>query len=322
MQAYAARGRAAAARDRPGAGALPHAVGALGRRRDPGARRPGPAARGVPASTRSSAASTTSPTWIPDPPEGLLPLGRRRAPGPANASGTRASTPAGPPPRSRGTPSDPLPTDPDWAGGSLYDDGRQREVASSPAALWSVIEGIGGENGWYSFPLAWEVRGLLDRVVGGVGLRRGRRDPEHLYVGDALDFWRVEERRPEELLRLRAEMRLPGLAWLDLRVDRGRRAGPRSTTSARSSIPAGSPGTSTGGRWRPSTASCSARWCATSPGRPSSAGRAGAVGHRAGAHAFGFMRSRVPLGSPGKIDPRSPEDTRQRLDRISLSTMR
>ncbi len=114
-----------------------------------------------------------------------------------------------------------MPTDPDWAGGSLYEDRRRREVASSPAALWSVIEGIGGENGWYSFPLAWEVRGLLDRAVGGVGLRRGRRDPEHLYVGEALDFWRVEERRPEELLRLRAEMRLPGLAWLDLRVERG-----------------------------------------------------------------------------------------------------
>ena len=85
--------------------------------------------------------------------------------------------------------------------------------------LWRVIEGVGGDNGWYSFPLAWEVRGWLDRLVGGVGLRRGRRDPNRLYVGDALDFWRVEEIVPGELLRLRAEMKLPGRAWLELRAE-------------------------------------------------------------------------------------------------------
>ncbi len=118
-----------------------------------------------------------------------------------------------------GAPSDPLPTDPDWAGGSLYSDERERETSASPAALWHVIEGIGGERGWYSFPLAWEVRGLMDRAVGGVGLRRGRRDPDRLMVGESLDFWRVEERIPEQLLRLRAEMRLPGLAWLEMTVD-------------------------------------------------------------------------------------------------------
>ncbi|MFE4858412.1 SDR family oxidoreductase [Streptomyces sp. NPDC056670] len=115
-----------------------------------------------------------------------------------------------------GAPSDPLPTDPDWAGGSLYTDKRQVSVDCSPAALWRVIEGIGGENGWYSFPLAWAVRGWLDRLFGGVGLRRGRRDAERLRVGDSLDFWRVEEIEAGRLLRLRAEMRLPGLAWLEL----------------------------------------------------------------------------------------------------------
>ncbi|MGW1871570.1 SDR family oxidoreductase [Streptomyces mauvecolor] len=115
-----------------------------------------------------------------------------------------------------GAPSDPLPTDPGWAGGSLYTDKRQLAVDSSPAALWRVIEGIGGANGWYSFPLAWALRGWLDRLVGGVGLRRGRRDTERLRVGDSLDFWRVEEIEPGRLLRLRAEMRLPGLAWLEL----------------------------------------------------------------------------------------------------------
>ncbi|MCZ3386031.1 MAG: SDR family oxidoreductase [Actinomycetia bacterium] len=119
-----------------------------------------------------------------------------------------------------GAPSDPLPTDPDWAGGSLYTDERERETSASPAALWKVIEGIGGERGWYSFPLAWGVRGLMDRAVGGGGVRRGRRDPDRLMVGEALDFWRVEERVPEELLRLRAEMRLPGLAWLEMTVDK------------------------------------------------------------------------------------------------------
>lgn len=116
-------------------------------------------------------------------------------------------------------PSDPLPTDPDWSGGSLYVDERVRPTTASPTALWNLIEGIGGDRGWYSWPLAWGVRGVLDRIVGGVGLRRGRRDPERLRIGDSLDFWRVEEIDRGELLRLRAEMRLPGLAWLELRIE-------------------------------------------------------------------------------------------------------
>jgi uncharacterized protein YbjT (DUF2867 family) len=119
-----------------------------------------------------------------------------------------------------GAPSDPLPTDPGWAGGSLYSDVRERDAEVTEEALWDVIESIGGENGWHSFPLAWAVRGWLDRLAGGVGLRRGRRDARRLRVGDALDFWRVEEIERGRLLRLRAEMRLPGLAWLEMRVDR------------------------------------------------------------------------------------------------------
>jgi uncharacterized protein YbjT (DUF2867 family) len=118
-----------------------------------------------------------------------------------------------------GAPSDPLPTDPDWAGGSLYVDERTRTTTATPEALWPIVEGIGGDAGWYSFPLAWEVRGWLDRLVGGVGLRRGRRDAHQLYVGDALDFWRVETLERGRLLRLRAEMRLPGLAWLEFHVE-------------------------------------------------------------------------------------------------------
>ena len=126
-----------------------------------------------------------------------------------------------------GAPSDPLPSDPQWAGGSLYQDLRELSVDASPQALWDVIEGIGGENGWYSFPLAWAVRGWMDRLVGGVGLRRGRRDRDRLRVGDSLDFWRVEELVPRRLLRLRAEMRLPGLAWLELSVEPTERGGAR-----------------------------------------------------------------------------------------------
>ncbi|MEU5417316.1 SDR family oxidoreductase [Streptomyces clavifer] len=120
-----------------------------------------------------------------------------------------------------GIPSDPLPTDPDWAGGSLYTDVRELDVDAPPDALWQVIEGIGGENGWYSLPWAWAVRGRLDRLVGGVGLRRGRRDAQRLRVGDSLDFWRVEAIEPGHLLRLRAEMRLPGLAWLEMYAETG-----------------------------------------------------------------------------------------------------
>lgn len=119
-------------------------------------------------------------------------------------------------------PSDPLPTDPDWAGGSLYSDRRARVVDASVEDVWRVIEGIGGDQGWYSWPLAWAARGWIDLAVGGVGPRRGRRDPRRLRVGDSLDFWRVEEIVPGELLRLRAEMRLPGPAWLELGVARVR----------------------------------------------------------------------------------------------------
>ncbi|WP_336206704.1 SDR family oxidoreductase [Nonomuraea sp. LPB2021202275-12-8] len=152
---------------------------------------------------------------VPDPPEGLI--GFRQAVSLALQRireadvATRWSSASTP-----GAPSDPLPTDPDWAGGSLYIDRRSMPVDAAPEALWRVIEGIGGENGWYSLPVAWRIRGALDRMAGGVGLRRGRRDPRRLRVGDSIDFWRVEEIEPGRLLRLRAEMRLPGLAWLEL----------------------------------------------------------------------------------------------------------
>lgn len=154
---------------------------------------------------------------VPDPPGGLIGFDqavelalRKIREADVATRWTSASTP--------GRPSDPLPSDPDWAGGSLFIDERTATTEAPASAVWRVIEGLGGENGWYSLPVAWRLRGWIDRVTGGVGLRRGRRDPEHLRVGDAVDFWRVEEVEPGRLLRLRAEMRLPGLAWLELSV--------------------------------------------------------------------------------------------------------
>ncbi|MCF8547115.1 MAG: SDR family oxidoreductase [Microbacteriaceae bacterium] len=117
-----------------------------------------------------------------------------------------------------GAPSEPLPTDPKWAGGTLYQDIRIAHSTDSVDEVWKRIESIGGDNGYSTASWAWEVRGLLDRLVGGPGLRRGRRDPNHLVEGEALDFWRVESLRPPNVLRLRAEMRNPGLAWLEFTV--------------------------------------------------------------------------------------------------------
>ncbi|WP_369797925.1 SDR family oxidoreductase [Cryobacterium sp. MLB-32] len=117
-----------------------------------------------------------------------------------------------------GASSNPLPSDPEWAGHVVYTDLREKTTAAAPEALWRVIESIGGENGWYSFPLAWAVRGLMDKLVGGVGLRRGRRNPDHLHAGEVLDFWRVESIEHGSSLRLRAEMRVPGKAWLEMTV--------------------------------------------------------------------------------------------------------
>ncbi|MEV8134928.1 SDR family oxidoreductase [Microbacterium aurantiacum] len=117
-----------------------------------------------------------------------------------------------------GVPSDPLPSDPDWAGRTVFVDARSAHTSAPQEALWRVIEGIGGANGWYSSPILWAIRGWMDRLVGGIGLARGRRSRERLQVGDALDFWRVEALESGSFLRLRAEMKVPGLAWLELRA--------------------------------------------------------------------------------------------------------
>ncbi|CAM5548638.1 hypothetical protein STENM327S_04037 [Streptomyces tendae] len=115
-----------------------------------------------------------------------------------------------------GAPSDPLPTDPDWAGGSLYTDHRALTVDAPPDALWRVIEGIGGEQRLVLLPTGMGGTGLARPAGRRGGPAPGAPDAARLRVGDSLDFWRVEEIVPGRLLRLRAEMRLPGLAWLEM----------------------------------------------------------------------------------------------------------
>ena len=107
-----------------------------------------------------------------------------------------------------------MPGDPDWAGGTLLEDRRDVAVAATPAAVFAAVCRIGGGQGWYAWSWLWRLRGVLDRLVGGPGLRRGRRDVQRLGYGDALDFWRVTAIEPERRLELRAEMRLPGIATL------------------------------------------------------------------------------------------------------------
>jgi uncharacterized protein YbjT (DUF2867 family) len=96
---------------------------------------------------------------------------------------------------------------------------RTIRVAASPKQTFAPIQRIGGETGWYYANGFWRLRGLLDQVVGGVGLRRGRRDPVRLAVGDTLDFWRVEAFEQDRLLRLSAELKTPGRIWLQFEVD-------------------------------------------------------------------------------------------------------
>jgi hypothetical protein len=95
---------------------------------------------------------------------------------------------------------------------------RQLIVNASPARAFEVFSSLGGTTGWLRLNWAWQLRGFIDRLVGGVGMRRGRRHPHHLRVGDAVDFWRVEAVEPGRLVRLRAEMKVPGRAWLEFQA--------------------------------------------------------------------------------------------------------
>ena len=108
--------------------------------------------------------------------------------------------------------------DPSWSGAAEFQDVRIRNT-KFPINVWNCIERIGGETGWYGSDWLWFIRGLIDRFFGGVGLRRGRRDPYKLRVGDSVDFWRVEECIEGKKLRLYAEMILPGKAWLEFNLE-------------------------------------------------------------------------------------------------------
>jgi uncharacterized protein YbjT (DUF2867 family) len=109
-----------------------------------------------------------------------------------------------------------------WGGvkfGSRIVDSRTARTKASPGEAFTPIRRLGGRRGWPYANFLWRLRGFIDLLVGGVGMRRGRRDPEDLQVGDALDFWRVEAYEPDRRLRLAAEMKLPGRAWLELEVE-------------------------------------------------------------------------------------------------------
>jgi uncharacterized protein YbjT (DUF2867 family) len=113
------------------------------------------------------------------------------------------------------------PSRPAWGGapfGLRRVDSRIVKVAAPPARAFEPIRRIGGDQGWYYADWLWRLRGFLDLLLGGVGVRRGRRDPERLRTGDAVDFWRVEAYEEDRLLRLHAEMKVPGRAWLQLEV--------------------------------------------------------------------------------------------------------
>ncbi|MBS2034020.1 SDR family oxidoreductase [bacterium] len=110
------------------------------------------------------------------------------------------------------------PGDASWSGGTVYSDRRRMRVLGSLDEVWQTIVRIGGETGWYYGDTLWRIRGLMDTLMGGVGSRRGRRDPNEVLPGDALDFWRVLQVQPRHRLRLLAEMKVPGQAILEFEL--------------------------------------------------------------------------------------------------------
>ena len=108
--------------------------------------------------------------------------------------------------------------DAEWAGGTIMNCGYRAQIKSEVEEIWRSISKIGGQSGWYYLNILWRLRGVMDRLAGGVGLRRGRRHPTDLMVGDALDFWRVLEVEPPRRLLLLAEMKTPGEAMLEFQI--------------------------------------------------------------------------------------------------------
>ena len=115
-------------------------------------------------------------------------------------------------------PDAPRPDDPSWAGGVRYEDVRLRRTRVPRDDVFDVVRSIGGAHGWFSPRLLWSSRGAVDKLLGGIGAGRGRRHPIELSVGDEVDLWRVDAIERPSLLRLRAEMRVPGVAWHEYRI--------------------------------------------------------------------------------------------------------
>lgn len=112
-----------------------------------------------------------------------------------------------------------MPGDPSWAGGTCFVDRRESTTAASVPNVWAAVSSLGGEQGYQGADWLWRLRGVLDRLVGGPGLRRGRRDAHELRIGDSLDFWRVTAIDPPHRLELTAEMKLPGTATLSFEIE-------------------------------------------------------------------------------------------------------
>lgn len=127
----------------------------------------------------------------------------------------------------------PIPGDPDWAGGAVFRDIRETSVAAQPPAVFQAVCRVGGGHGWYASDWLWTVRGWLDQLAGGPGLRRGRRDPEKVTFGEALDFWRVVGLEQDRRLSLRAEMKLPGDALLEFVIEPDSKGGCKLRQEAR-----------------------------------------------------------------------------------------
>jgi hypothetical protein len=108
--------------------------------------------------------------------------------------------------------------DAEWAGGTLMECGYRATLKATAVDVWESVRCVGGKTGWYCGDYLWRLRGILDRLLGGVGLRRGRRHPTDIGVGDALDFWRVLEVDQPDRLLLAAEMKTPGEALLEFRI--------------------------------------------------------------------------------------------------------
>jgi hypothetical protein len=127
----------------------------------------------------------------------------------------------------------PVPGDPEWSGGKIFRDERQVEANAPDWAVFRAVCRLGGGHGWYAADWLWRIRGLIDRMAGGPGLRRGRRNAEALNYGEALDFWRVVGLERNRRLALRAEMKLPGEALLEFRIEP---AGPATCVLRQSAI--------------------------------------------------------------------------------------